>query len=118
MKSTVLLVEDEPLLSEATAQDLEDMGLNVLCARDCDEGWRILTAEPATVALVTDIRTPGELDGWGLAIRARHLRPVLPVIYVSGFSAEEPQPVSGSLFLKKPYRVSELQDALTSVGVL
>lgn len=117
MNGSVLLVEDEYLLSEATRQDLEDLGLQVVCAGDCDSGWEALNADPAIEVLITDIRTPGQLDGWELARRARDLRPQLSVIYVSGYSADEPQPVPDSVFLKKPYWFAQLREALEGFGV-
>lgn len=66
--------------------------------------------------LITDIRMPGSCDGWKLARRARELCPELFVIYISGYSAEEPQPVPGSIFLKKPYRFREVEEALKRFG--
>jgi CheY-like chemotaxis protein len=118
VKPTALLVEDEFLLREATRDDLEELGLSVVCARDCDEGWDLLNTADEIQVLVTDIRTPGQRDGWVLAGQARELRPTLCVIYVSGYSADQPQPVPGAIFLKKPYRFQELRAALVDLGVL
>ena len=116
-KPVVLLVEDEPLLSEMTRNDLEDLGFSTVCAADAGEAIEVLQHQGHARVLITDIRMPGEFDGWELARRARALRPDLLVIYISGYSADAPQPVAGSVFLKKPYRLSEVQDALTRLGV-
>jgi len=53
--------------------------------------------------LFTDIRLPGDLDGWRLAATAREAKPELPVIYASGYVVEKGAAVPGSIFLKKPY---------------
>ena len=52
------------------------------------------------------------MDGWGLAEAARDLHPALPVIYATGFTAEEPRLVPNSIFLRKPYRPSAVLSAI------
>lgn len=116
MKPVILLVEDEPLLREMTKSDLEDLGHRTLCARDADEALQALGRDQPIGVLITDIRMAGVCDGWELARRARRFRPELGVIYISGYSADEPQPVPGSVFLKKPYRLQEVEDALARIG--
>jgi CheY-like chemotaxis protein len=116
-KPVVLLVEDEPLLSEMTKNDLEDLGFSTVCAKDAAEALETLQGEARAGVLITDIRMPGEFDGWELARRARALRPDLLVIYISGYSADAPQPVVGSVFLKKPYRLRDVEDALARLGI-
>ena len=108
----ILLVEDEALLREMTQEDLEDLGFRVIAAANADEALQVLEAGTEVAALFTDIRMPGPHDGWELARRARALRPGLPVLYASGYSGEGPQPVAGSIFLHKPYRLSEIENAL------
>ncbi len=117
MKPTILLVEDEPLLREMTKSDLEDLGYSTICTRDADEALAVLGADYRPDVLITDIRMPGSCDGWKLARRAREFCPDLFVIYISGYSADEPQPVPGSIFLKKPYRFREVEDALQQFGI-
>lgn len=117
MKPTILLVEDEPLLREVTRHDLEDLGYRALCACDCDEAWAQLESDFRIGAMITDIRMPGRWDGWELARRVRAVRPELPIIYISGYTGEEPQPVPGGIFLKKPYRLQEVEQALAQLGL-
>jgi CheY-like chemotaxis protein len=116
MKPTILLVEDEPLLREMTKLDLEDLGYPALCAPDSDEALAQLGSEVPIGVLITDIRMPGACDGWELARRARAARPDLAVIYISGYTADAVQPVPGGIFLKKPYRLQEVQRALAELG--
>ncbi len=113
---TILLVEDEPLLREVTSEDLQDFGFEVVTASDGAQAVEVLESGQALAAMVTDIRMPGPYDGWGLAHRARELRPDLPIVYLSGYS-EASSPVEGAVLVNKPYRPQELSDALGSVGV-
>jgi CheY-like chemotaxis protein len=99
---TVLVVEDETLVRETIAGELEDAGFVVLEAETAEQGLEMLGQRPVAV-LFTDIRLPGRMDGWELAEKARALYPNLPVIYATGYSAEEPRFVSNSIFLRKPY---------------
>jgi CheY-like chemotaxis protein len=117
MKMVILLVEDEFLLREVTKGDLADLGYCTVCAKDAEEAFQALESDERIGIMITDIRMPGNWDGWELARRARVLRPDLSVIYVSGYSADEPQPVPGSIFIKKPYRLEEIERALAQFGL-
>jgi CheY-like chemotaxis protein len=117
MTQTVLLVEDEPLLREVTSEDLQDLGFATVCARDGDHALECLESDQALCAMVTDIRMPGGYDGWELAIKARELRPDLPVIYLSGYSEDGPEPVAGAVFVRKPYRLKDIEAALEQLGL-
>lgn len=116
MLRPVLLVEDEILLREATREDLCDLGYDPVCASRADEAWEILKNDTPLDALITDIRMPGDWDGWELARQARALRPKLGVIYVSGYSDAQAQPVEGAVYLKKPYRFDDIRVALEQVA--
>ncbi len=115
MKPKILLVEDEPLLREMTREDLRDLGYSAICARNAPEGWDVLQHEESIGVLITDIRMPGEFDGWELARRARNQLPSLGIIYISGYSGEEQQLAAGGVFLKKPYRLPDMERALSEV---
>lgn len=99
---TVLVVEDEALVRDTIVWELEDAGYEVIEAVTAEDGLAILQKRPVGV-LFTDIRLPGAMDGWQLAEAARTLHPTLPVIYATGYSAEEPRLVAGGVFLRKPY---------------
>jgi FixJ family two-component response regulator len=66
--------------------------------------------------LVTDIRLPGQIDGWQVAELCRENDPELPVIYATGFSPVSGRPVSGSLTLQKPYRSDRIVKAVRDMG--
>ena len=99
----VLVVEDEPLISEAIAGHLVDRGFRVCVVPNANEALSYLASNPID-ALFTDINLPGELDGAMLAQRARELSPELPVVYASGRATRDQfLSVSRSVFIPKPY---------------
>jgi len=61
----ILVVEDEPALREFLAMIIEDTGATVVSVDTAEEGIRQLDKQP-WAAVVTDVRTPGLSDGWGL----------------------------------------------------
>lgn len=106
MTRTVLIVEDEQLVLWLAREEFADAGYRVLEAPDGEAALNILENDPGVDLLFTDVRMPGSMDGWALARAARKLRPDLPVIYASGFSADEPEFVEGARLFSKPYRLS------------
>ena len=69
-KSTILVVEDEPLVREIIVSELEDAGYEVLEAADGAAALALLR-EARVDLLFTDIRLPGEVDGWMFSREAR-----------------------------------------------
>ena len=112
---TILVVEDEWLVRDVIAQELEDAGYAVLQTDSAEQALQMLREQPVDL-LFTDIRLPG-LDGWSLAEQARVLHPDLPVIYATGYTIEQPRQVPESFFLNKPYRPSAVVRAAERLGV-
>jgi CheY-like chemotaxis protein len=104
----VLVVEDESLVREMIAEELRDAGFDVLEAADGVAASEILTTDRRIDVLFTDIRLPGELDGWDIAQLARRQRSTLPVIYATGYTVDRTAEVPGSIFLNKPYQPSQI----------
>ena len=116
-RPTILVVENEAMLLDVVAAELADAGFRVLCAASAEEADGMLGAGAGIDLLFTDIRLPGRLDGWDLAERARALNPALPVIYVTGYSAEAPRQVSASVLVMKPYRPSAIVRVARQLGI-
>jgi CheY-like chemotaxis protein len=110
MVTTVLLVEDEILISDTVCDALKAGGFNVHHADTADAAWRYLQSGHDIDVLFTDINLPGEIDGAELAARARELRPELPIVYASGqmTSSDFGGLVSRSVFVSKPYDLSDI----------
>lgn len=108
----ILLVEDEMLVRELALEDLTDAGHDVTAAGTGDEALAILKRDPRYDVLFTDIRMPGDVDGWRLASEAKQLVPQIRVVYATGLNDEGGQMLPGERMLTKPYRKDDLLGAL------
>ncbi len=116
-RASVLIVEDEPLILEVVAEELSDAGFDVHQAATGEEAVAVLEAQPSLDLLLTDIRLPGGLDGWGVAEHARRRFATLPVIYVTGYSGGPARQVPGSVLIMKPYRPAAIVKAAKAFGL-
>jgi two-component system cell cycle sensor histidine kinase/response regulator CckA len=108
---TVLVVEDEENLRAVIRRLLLGAGYVVLEAGNGASAIQALELSDHDVKLVlTDLRMP-VMDGRQLAVRLARLRPNLPVIFMSGYTAQlmDMRLVSPHLaFLAKPFRNDDL----------
>ena len=112
-RGVVLLVEDELLLREMAADALAERGFAVVAVASGEEALQYLLVGHLADALFTDIHLAGEMDGSTLVTLARQLRPELPVVYTSGNALpEQIKPVSGSIFVAKPYNPAAIAQTL------
>jgi CheY-like chemotaxis protein len=104
-QTSVLLVEDEALISELVAGVLTESGFKVHTVASGEDALDYLNSGSQVDVLFTDINLANQMDGSQLALRAREIRPDLPIVYASGrYSASAVRPlVSRSVFLPKPY---------------
>jgi CheY-like chemotaxis protein len=107
---SVLLVEDEVLISKLVAEELSEHGFTVHEVTTASEALRYINGGGDVDVLFTDINLPGGIDGTELAIRVRAMRPELPIVYASGRygAGGLGRMVSRSVFLPKPYRPTEV----------
>jgi CheY-like chemotaxis protein len=110
----VLLVEDEGLIAEMISIALEDRGYCVWVSTNAEDALQHLASGDTVDILFTDINLPGGMDGDDLAVRAREMKPDLPVIFASGRWAllDKLQAVPHSAILPKPYSVSRACEAV------
>jgi two-component system cell cycle response regulator CpdR len=112
---SVLFVEDEDLIRELTAPELEEAGYGVVVVESGDDALEALdgNANPFC-AIVTDVNLGAGADGWEVGKRARDLDDDIPVIYVSGGSAHEwnSKGVPNSVLVRKPFTSSQLIAAI------
>ena len=101
---TIVLVEDEPLVLQATSDLLEEGGYCVISASSFDEAVRQIEACPEAVALVTDIGIEGAEDGLALSRLVAERWPHMRTVIISG--RERPrgdQYPREAIFFTKPY---------------
>ena len=111
---SVLLVEDEAMISELVADVLQEHGFTVHEVATGTDALRYLDSGGAVDVLFTDVNLPGGIDGTELAIRVREMRPDLPIVYASGrYNAGGlGRMVSRSVFVAKPYMPSDIATLL------
>jgi CheY-like chemotaxis protein len=112
---SVLLVEDEVLISNLIADWLSEGGFAVHEVTNADDALQYIGSGADVDVLFTDINLPGSMSGAELAERARTLRPDLPIVYSSGrFRACDIGPlVPRSIFMPKPYNPEDVCTLLT-----
>lgn len=109
-RTSVLVVEDEIMISDLIAEVLSEHGFAVHAVTGGEQALKYLQSGADVDVLFTDIDLDGSMDGSMLAQEARAKRPELPIVYCSGRyspSALAP-PVSRSMFVKKPYSPEDL----------
>jgi DNA-binding NtrC family response regulator len=102
-QSTVLLVEDEPLIRLFIAELLEDVGFRVVEAANAAEALVILEAGLPVNVLLTDVDMPVGCNGFELAHKVHRCRPEAEILIMSGrrWPAQGDLP-PGAAFLAKP----------------
>jgi CheY-like chemotaxis protein len=99
----ILLVEDDALVRVQTADALRHAGWEVLEASSGERAIALLQSGQQIDVIFTDIQLAGALSGWDVADEGRSAEAAMPVIYISGKSADRSRRVSDSLFFEKPY---------------
>lgn len=114
--ATVLVVEDEWLVGDMVSEALHDRGFDVHLVSNAADALEILSGLAIDV-LFTDITIAGELDGSMLALRARELRPDLPIVFASARTGlfEHLGSMPGAACLAKPYSPEQVCAAVESL---
>ena len=110
----MLLVDDEELVRRGTAEMLADAGYVVQQAASGHEALALLAKDPQLKLLITDYAMPG-MTGIELAQHASQLRPALPVLMITGFADMDGHTIGELPRLAKPFRQTELVDAIASL---
>ena len=107
---SVLLVDDEDIVRESTAQMLEELGYQVVSAPSSEAALLLIEGGSHFDVLVTDHLMPG-MSGVELARLVRSRRPGTPVLIVSGYA--EATGIAPDLpRLTKPFRQVDLAASL------
>ncbi len=108
----VLLIEDEPAVMSYVRAVLERRGYSVVCSESGVEGLRLLeTGE--FMGVVSDMRTPGGVDGADVHAWISHNRPELAsrLVFITGDIANEETAATlqktGAPCVEKPFRVQQ-----------
>jgi two-component system, response regulator PdtaR len=111
----VLVVEDDPLVRFVAVQVLADAGFETLEAGDAAQALDALKGSERIDVLFTDVRMPGRMNGFELALVAQRRWPDLRVIVTSAYFDQSDLP-SGTDFLHKPWTAHDLLRRVTQAA--
>lgn len=112
---TILVVDDEVLVRLAVAEYLRDCAFRVIEAATAEEAITILSATVGIDVVFSDVRMPGDMDGFGLARWVLENRPRVQVLLTSGYpggDVEARAQAPETPVLDKPYKYDELEQFL------
>ena len=112
----ILLVEDNPQVTEVATSLLTERGHSVTHAENADEAIGTLNSGLTFDLVFSDLVMPGERDGLDLARIVRERWPQLPLLLATGYSdAANRATQEGFTLLIKPYPPSTLFAAIQQV---
>jgi two-component system OmpR family response regulator len=107
----ILVVEDDPTLSEFVAKGLREAGYAVDVAVDGSTALDLAVAHPPDLAIV-DIMLPGRIDGFAFVESVRRRGLHVPVIILSAKRSVDDRvkglQIGGDDYLTKPFAFAEL----------
>jgi len=118
-RATVLIVDDEPMLTDIISTDLGEQGYRCLISATGEDALRRLSAEKVDVALV-DLRLPG-ISGMGVLREIASNYPLTAAIVVTGVgdtqTAVEVMKAGAADYISKPFEPERLRESLeTALG--
>lgn len=106
--TTILLVDDDPMVREVTAAMLDDLGYAVVEAESGSEALDLLGREARIGLVIADYAMPG-MTGADLSRRVEAQRPGLPVLLITGYADERAVAAVGEdRLVLKPFRNEDL----------
>jgi PAS domain S-box-containing protein len=111
---TVLLVEDNPEVANASTGLLEQLGYSVRWVPDAAAALQEIEKNGIDL-VVSDIVMPGRLDGLGLARTIKQKHPALRILLTTGYSEAAQNVRTDFPILRKPYQMHELSQALADL---
>ena len=110
INTSLLLLEDDPNLSESVSEYLEDQGFRVTCAYDASSAEDLLYEQRFDLLLL-DVNVPGG-DGFSLLKASRKEGNSTPAIFITSRNAmsdvEEGFESGGDDYIRKPFALKEL----------
>jgi len=115
----VLLIEDEPAVMAYVRAALERSGYPVVCCESGVDALRLLETE-SFLGVVSDMRTPGGVDGGQVHAWIAQHRPELAsrVVFITGDIANEETVATlrqtGAPCVEKPFRVQQFIEVVAN----
>ena len=115
----ILFVDDEVPITEMNRQRLSLLGYNVTSVNNSIEALQRLTETPDAYDLIITDMTMPQMSGEQLAVEAKKLRPVIPVILCTGYSKkiseEKADAIGVSALLMKPVSIRDMAETIRMV---
>lgn len=102
---TVMVVDDDPGIRAIVCAHLEECGFIAVSADSGDQARAKIKAGIHADIVFSDVRMPGELDGFGLARWLMENHPSIPIILASGDVGKKNalHELCGAEMVAKPY---------------
>jgi CheY-like chemotaxis protein len=115
---TVLVVEDEMLVSLMLVEAFSELGFAALSAARGEDAIALLEQVETVDVLITDLDLPGAISGREVAQHARELHPDIAIVFASGRSDRggENLMLPGTRFVAKPYSAADVLAAVASLA--
>lgn len=110
-----LIVEDNELVRDSIVSMLEEQGFIVETVSSCDEGKEKLEANSDYDILISDVVTPGQMNGFDLARLCATENPTVNILLMSGYYDDKSYSAEAFHFLAKPFTHNQLMNALSAV---
>ncbi|NIF18833.1 response regulator [Pantoea sp. Cy-639] len=110
----LLVVEDDDIVRMLIVEVLDELGFTAIEAQDAAAALQILEdpGQPLDL-LMTDVGLP-DMRGDELAGKAREVRPLLPVLFASGYAENVTVP-EGMHLIGKPFGIDQLRDKVKAI---
>jgi len=110
----LLVVEDDDIVRMLMLEVLDELGYSTIEAEDATTALKIIEdASQQLALLVTDVGLP-DMRGEELAAKARAARPLLPVLFASGYAESFDVP-EGMHLIGKPFSIDQLRDKVVEI---
>jgi CheY-like chemotaxis protein len=116
---SILFVDDEKPIADMARLVLEGLGYKVTVETDCPAAFEMFRDDPVRFDLVITDMTMPKMTGYDFARKLLSIRPDLPIILCTGFSAtiseEEVLSVGIRAFISKPILRRDIGEAIRRV---
>lgn len=116
---SILFIDDEPTQADLALKILPPLGYHVTAMTDSTAALKAFVKAPESFDIVvTDMYMP-KTTGKGVAIEMLKIRPDIPIILCTGYSADLIAPTSMDQYFKaylvKPFRLKELAQTIRNI---
>ncbi len=110
----LLVVEDDDIVRMLMAEVLDELGYKAIEAENASVALKVLAdPEQQLALLMTDVGLP-DMRGEELAGKAREIRPLLPILFASGY-AESVDVPEGMHLIGKPFSIDQLREKVVAI---